>query len=73
LSDGSWQIQQVTKFTSDTYTIGYYDYLGAYGGSTSYTVKLTENGGTLAVLANGKFGYYPPVRLAKRKFIQVPF
>lgn len=67
LSEGSWRIQEVNKFTLNTYTQGDYDYTGTYLGSSTGTVKLTENGETLALLANGKFGYYPPVKSAKAK------
>ena len=67
LSEGSWRIQEVNQFTYTSYSQGEYDYLGAYTGVTVGNVKLTENGTTLKVLANGKFGYYPPVRSAKAK------
>ena len=65
LSGGSWQIQQVSRQDYVSVSIGYYDYLGVYGGATAQTIRATENGTTLAVLSGGKFGYYPPVRLAK--------
>lgn len=64
-SEGSWHIQQVSNFTATSTSVGTYDYLGAYIGAFSTTLKLTHNGSTLAVLAGGKFGYYPSVRLAK--------
>lgn len=67
LSDGSWQIQQVSMQANNTNTQGEYNYLGAYTGNSSAQVKQTENGGTLALLGGGKFGYYPPVRIAKAK------
>lgn len=34
-------------------------------GTTAVTFAKTENSTTLAVEANGKFGYYPPLKLAK--------
>jgi len=67
LSEGSWRIQEVNKQSNDTYVQGEYDYLGAYTGSSTQTVKVTENSNTLALLSNGKFGYYPPIRSAKAK------
>lgn len=67
LSGGSWQIQQVSRQDYVSVSIGYYNYLGVYGGATAQTIRATENGSTLAVLAGGKFGYYPPVKSAKAK------
>lgn len=67
LSEGTWQILEVIQFTRSSDAFGQYDYLGAYTGSSAGTLKLTENGTTLAVLANGKYGYYPPVKLARAK------
>ena len=71
-SDGSWQVQQVHKQASDTSYVGKYDYSGTYLTSGLQTIKLTENRATaktLCLLANGKFGYYPPVKLAKAKIL----
>jgi len=67
LSDGSWCIEEITSFTNSTDTFGEYTYLGAYTGSNTHTLKLAENGSTLALLAGGKFGYYPPVKSAIAK------
>jgi hypothetical protein len=67
LSEGTWQILEVIQFTRTSDAFGQYNYLGSYTGSSAGTLKLTENGTTLAVLANGKYGYYPPVKNAMAK------
>lgn len=67
LNDGSWHIQQVGSMGLDTYTQGEYDYIGTYTGSNTHTTKLVANTTTLRPLGGGKFGYYPPVKLARAK------
>lgn len=64
LADGSWHIKQIHASAS-TYNQSKYDYTGVYVSNGSVTHIKTENGGTLALLAGGKFSYYPPVKLAK--------
>lgn len=64
-SDGSWYIQEVNKLRLASYTGGNYDYTSTYTSSSTISVQKAVNSTTFRLLAGGKFGYYPAVRLAK--------
>jgi hypothetical protein len=65
-SEGCYHIQQVSNFTTDTYSEAVYDNTGTYESVNSgVTIKSSVNGTTFRVLDNGKFGYHAAYRRAK--------
>jgi hypothetical protein len=65
-SEGAYHIQQVSNFTTDTYSEAVYDNTGTYASLNSgVTIKSSVNGTTFKVLDNGKFGYHAAYKRAK--------
>lgn len=65
-SEGCYHIQQVSNFTTDTYSEAVYDNTGTYDSLNSgVSIKSSVNGTTFRVLDNGIFGYHAAYRRAK--------
>lgn len=65
-SEGAYHIQQVSNFTTDTYSEAVYDNTGAYDSiNAGVSIKSSVNGTTFKVLDSGKFGYHAAYKRAK--------